>query len=112
MEGCRPSGQHLSRRPGVGSRGKPMSVLDQPPSAGPGRASIATPTLTDRPNELSVVRPRTRWQRGYVHRCMAVDFFAALVGGTAAYVARWGDTPKFQYLVTTALLPLVWLAAV
>jgi exopolysaccharide biosynthesis polyprenyl glycosylphosphotransferase len=89
-----------------------MSVLDQRPGAGFGGAGLSTATLTDRSRELTVVRSKSRWQKGYVHRCIAVDFCAALVGGSSAYLARWGGDTKAPYLVITALLPLVWVGAV
>ncbi len=90
-----------------------MSVLDQRPGTALGHAGLVTTTLTDRPAELAVVRPRrASWQRGYVVRCIGVDAVAAIIGGTSAYVLRWGDTPKTHYLVINALLPFIWVAAI
>jgi len=90
-----------------------MAVLDHRGgvSAAPTEAP-KTRTSRTRTNDLSVHRPESRWQRRYVARCVAADALAALVSGAAAYELHFGSRVHGDYLIFTALLPVVWLLAV
>jgi len=71
-----------------------------------------TRTASTSSNDLSVRRPESRWQRRYVVRCMAADAIVALISGAAAYLLHFGSKVHGDYLIFTALLPLVWLLAI
>jgi len=90
-----------------------MAVLDHRGgvSAAPTDAP-KTRTSRTRTNDLSVHRPESRWQSRYVARCVAADALAALVSGAAAYQLHFGSKVHGDYLIFTALLPVVWLLAV
>jgi exopolysaccharide biosynthesis polyprenyl glycosylphosphotransferase len=90
-----------------------MAVLDhrEGVASAPGGATKVRTSAT-RNNDLAVERPESRWQRRYVARCMAADALAAVISGAAAYLIHFGGKVKGDYLIFTALLPLIWLLAV
>ena len=60
------------------------------------------------------VPPQT-WERRTVAAVVTVDLLAAAAGGGLAFLLRWGGEPESTYFwghaLISALLPLVWLAA-
>jgi len=91
-----------------------MAVLDHRNGSGitVDGIELADRRAVSRAGDLAVVRPETRWQRSYLIRCILVDLAAAVVAGSAAYLARWGLTPKPEYLIAVAGLPFVWVLSV
>jgi exopolysaccharide biosynthesis polyprenyl glycosylphosphotransferase len=92
-----------------------MAVLDHREGVSPtvSATKAHTRTSSTRNHELTVERPESRWQRRYVARCMSADSAVALLSGALAYLIHFGWTLAWPgYLVTTALLPLVWVLAV
>jgi exopolysaccharide biosynthesis polyprenyl glycosylphosphotransferase len=90
-----------------------MAVLDHREGVSSAPSGGAkTRTFTASAGELSVERPESRWQRRYVARCMASDAGVALFSGAVAYLLHFGSRVKGDYLIFTAVLPIVWLLAV
>jgi exopolysaccharide biosynthesis polyprenyl glycosylphosphotransferase len=63
-----------------------------------------------------VVRSSRRaWESGYIRAVVGLDGLAALCAGTTAYIVRWrdeaGGDPRWSYVAMSALLPVLWLAA-
>lgn len=58
---------------------------------------------------------RRAWESGYIRAVVGLDGLAALSAGTTAYVVRWrdeaGGDPRWSYVAMSALLPVLWLAA-
>ena len=92
-----------------------MAILDHREGVSPAVSTTKAHTRTSstRNHELTVERPESRWQRRYVARCMFADSAVALLSGALAYLIHFGWTLDWPaYLVTTALLPFVWVLAV
>jgi exopolysaccharide biosynthesis polyprenyl glycosylphosphotransferase len=74
---------------------------------------IPEPLLTTRNVVLRV--SRRKWERSYVAAVIAIDALAALVAAATAYVGRFSDQLAsyhlWGYIVLTATLPVLWLAA-
>ena len=80
-----------------------MSVLQQIDS---GRVS-----LLERPLRVERTGGRaSAWGQIYVSAVLAIDVMAALVGGTAGFLLRWGTAGPSLALVLALLLPVAWVA--
>jgi exopolysaccharide biosynthesis polyprenyl glycosylphosphotransferase len=91
------------------------------PTPGPSAPQVSPPAEFRRPSTPPAIgrharpgRIRTQWEVRYVRSLVGADLLAALAAGGVAFGARFGNavTPyNRQYLIFTALLPLLLLAS-
>jgi exopolysaccharide biosynthesis polyprenyl glycosylphosphotransferase len=79
---------------------------------GAGAAEAGASPMLSQP--IVVRSSRTEWERRYVRAVVGIDAVASLVAAVTAYVVRWApEAPdlRWQYVVLSTGLPLLWLAA-
>ncbi|GAA1688238.1 sugar transferase [Fodinicola feengrottensis] len=99
-----------------------MSIVDYADSASEdvdGRPMAAPPKddlriiFPDQPEKKATWPAPGNWARRYVHRLVVLDASVGLLAGGVAFAVRFGKFRDFTvpYLIFSAALPLLWLAA-